>query len=531
MLRKALVIGNANYVDKPLLTPINDANDISSLLLEKEFDVTVKHDLDIESFDREISKFCESVKSGGYVTLFYFAGHGVQVSGRNYLLPVGQTFYDETQIRYRAYALDEFIERIISNNANTNIIILDACRNNPFDTSRSITSTGLAEISASKGTFIAYATSPGKTASDSSVGGRNGLYTSHLLDAIRKTNHHLDDVFKLVREKVYAESNERQLPWVSNSLIGDFCFDTKFDVSVSLPADFKELSEFEFSESAAKETIFTKFISPVQKWEQLIEHLKLLCDEGHSDRPFCIELLSPSGEIKPMLCMGGGGNVNYGLNLVSFEEYLAHWSNYGCFSNASVMDIAKKAPEDSCLYYSFNFSERIDASNLMSWPSVLWDVEHTDQSNLGSFHASLINMVDDPQLKYPSIQQLLDLLSFVPVSKRNVYVNISIDNLVQDDDFNEKIGPTDEYILTGYCHARKEFIGYDRRYCCIPDKSEWLTYNDLVNILSHVPKYQLKNKFHMYLVMGFLWPEETELEFEPHRFILGHLDSRIHFPN
>ncbi|PJC86467.1 hypothetical protein CSW98_09660 [Vibrio sp. HA2012] len=531
MLRKALVIGNENYLDKPLLTPINDANDIASLLSEKEFDVTVKHDLDIENIDREISTFCNSVKNGEYITLFYFAGHGVQVDGRNYLIPVGQDFYDETQIRWRAYPLDELIERISTNKKNTNIIILDACRNNPFEANRSITSSGLAEISASKGTFIAYATSPGKTASDSSIGGRNGLYTSHLLEAIRKTNLHLDNVFKFVREKVYAESNERQLPWVSNSLIGDFCFDTKFDMTVSLPADFRDLNEFEFSELTTEEIAFTKFINPARNWEQLIAYLEVLCKEGHSDRPFCVELLSQSGQVKPMLCMGGGGNVDYGYSLVSFEEYLERWSDYGCFSNASVLELAKKAPKGSCLYYILDHSERIDASKLVSWPSVLWEVEHTDVSNLGSFHASLINMVDDPQLKYPSIQQLLSLLHFVPDSKRNAYVKISIDNFVEDIDFIKKVNSRDEYILTGYCNVRKEFIGYDRRYCCIPDKSEWLTYNDLVNILTHIPKYQLKNKFQMYLVMGFVWPEKSEPEFEEHRFILGHLDSRINIPD
>lgn len=530
MLRKALVIGNQDYADKPLLTPVNDANDMSQLLLDKEFDVALHHDLEIESFDREVSAFCDSVKGGRFVTLFYFAGHGVQVKGRNYLLPVGQTFHDETQVRYRAYSLDEFIDRISKNKNNINIIILDACRNNPFDSSRSVTSSGLAEVSASKGTFIAYATSPGKTASDHSVGGRNGLYTSHLLDAVKVTNLNLEDIFKFVREKVYIESNERQLPWVSNSLIGDFCFDTKSDLTSSLPADFKEFDEFELAESSIEELIFSKFINPVQTWGQLIKYLEVLCDEGHSERPFCVEFLSNNNQVTPMLCISGGGNVDYGLNLVTFEEYLSTWANYGCFSNASVLDIAKKAPENSPLNYRVDLSDAIDASDLVSWPSVLWEIENTDKSNLGTFHASLINMVDDPHLKYPSIKQLLVLLSYIPENNKNAYVKISIDNISEDEMFNKKVDSTDEYILTGYCNTRKEFIGYDKRYCCIPEKSEWLTYNDLINILNHIPKYQLKNKFQMHLVMGFLWPEETKPEFEEHRFILGHLDSRIEIP-
>jgi hypothetical protein len=530
MLRKALVIGNKNYNEKLLLTPVNDANDMSDLLIKKEFDVTLKHDLEIEQLEREIVTFCDSVQDGKFITLFYFAGHGVQVNGQNYLLPIGQEFIDETHVKYRAYPLNELLDRITTNKNNVNIIILDACRNNPFESNRSFAGNGLAEVSVNKGTFIAYATSPGKTASDSSLAGRNGLYTSHLLTALMKPNYGLDEVFKQVREKVFTESKEKQLPWVSNSLIGDFCFDTKSDKAISLPASFQETSLFEFSESESEEMFFTKFINPVRCWEQLISYLETLCEEGHSERPFCIELLLPTGEVTSKLCMGGGGNEDYGYNMISFEEYLDNYSDYGCFSNASVLEIAKNAPEESKLNYTINFGDRIDANNLVSWPTILWEIEHTDKSNLGSFHAALINMVEDPQLKYPSIEQLLGLFKFVPESQYSAFVKISVDNIHENDDFCKYVDSTDEYVLTGYCNIRKEFIGSDKRYCCIPNKSEWLTYSDLINILSHIPKYQFKNKFQMRLMMGSVWPDEDEPFFEEHCLILGHLNSRINIP-
>lgn len=530
MLRKALVVGNKTYSDKPLVTPGNDASDVSTLLTDKDFDVTLRHDLKIEQLDQEVAEFCNTVKQGKFVTLFYFAGHGVQVDGQNYLLPIGQEFIDETQIKYRAYRLNELLDRLNKNPNNLNIIILDACRNNPFESNRGLSSYGLAEVSVNKGTFIAYATSPGKTASDISIGERNGLYTSHLLNALKQPQFGLDEVFKLVRENVFTESKEKQLPWVSNSLIGDFCFDTKADKVVSLPASFQETGLFEFSDLEPQDKLFTKFINPVKSWSDLVSHLEVICSEGHSERPFCVEVLSHTGSIVPMLCITGGGKVDYGYSLVTFEEYLENHSDYGCFSNSSVLDIAKDAPEGAKLNYSIDFSESIDANQLVSWPAVLWDIEHTDKSNLGSFHAALINMVKDPHLKYPSIQQLLELLKYLPKCQYGAFVKIVVDEVHEDENCCKFIKSTDDYVLTGYCNTRKVFVGYDKRFCCIPDKSEWLTYSDLINILSHIPEYQLKNKFQMNLKMGFVWPDEDEPFFEDHSFLLGHLNSRIVIP-
>ncbi|MEH6444773.1 MAG: caspase family protein, partial [Oceanospirillaceae bacterium] len=510
--------------------PSNDASDMSKLLTDKDFDVRLKHNLNMELLDEEILDFYDVVKEGKFVTLFYFAGHGVQVDGQNYLMPVGQEFRDQTQIKHRAYPLNELLDRLSENKNNLNIIILDACRNNPFETRRGFGGSGLAEISVNKGTFIAFATSPGKTASDSSLAGRNGLYTSHLLNSLKRTALGLDQVFKLVREGVFNESNETQLPWVSNSLIGDFCFDTKVDKVKSLPATFQETCHFEFSSIVPQDRVFTKFIQPVRTWGELIIHLELICEEGHSERPFCVEILSKDENIIPLLCVTCGGNVDYGYGLVTFEEYLENNAEYGCFSNKYALESAKGAPEGSELYYSINFSERLTANQLVSWPAILWNIENTDEASLGSFHATLINMVKDPLLKYPSLEQLMDLLKYLPKSQQGAFVKIVIDNVHENECGNKFVKSSYDYVLTGYCNIRKTFIGYDKRFCCIPEKTEWLTYSDLINILSHVPEYQLKEKLQMNLMMGFIWKDDEKIEFEECCFLLGHLDSRIVIP-
>ena len=376
MFRKALIIGNTNYDDKPLETPMNDAMDMASILKKKEFEISVNYDLTIKEMDRSILNFVDSIKTGKNIALFYFAGHGIQIDGKNYLMPVGETFFDESSVKYGAYSLLELLERLEINKNNINIIILDACRNNPFDNSRSSSSSGLAEIFVSKGTFIAFATAPGRTASDTSNNSRNGLYTSHLLDALNIVGLSLDERFKLIRENVFQESKEKQLPWVSNSIIGDFYFDTKYDKTIGLPTVFQNVSKFEIAEYTIEDDFNQKYIKKISSWNELIIVLETLCDEGHSERPFCLEVIKSNGVIEPLVCVTCGGKIDYGYSMVTIEEFLNNNADYGCFSNSYVLDTAKKAPKDSELYYSINWSDRIIAKELISYPTILWNI-HT----------------------------------------------------------------------------------------------------------------------------------------------------------
>ena len=164
----ALVIGNASYADGAKLNnPTNDADDIGDCLGRCGFSVIKALDCTNETMERSLDKFRDALKKSD-VGLFFFAGHGIQVDGENYLNTIDTDFTDETSTKYSSQALNKIIETMDKSGISTKIIILDACRNNPFERAwhRSMTLRGLAPIYAPKGTIIAFATSPGETASD-----------------------------------------------------------------------------------------------------------------------------------------------------------------------------------------------------------------------------------------------------------------------------------------------------------------------------------------------------------------------------
>ena len=171
--RVALVIGNAAYKTSPLSNPVNDAGDMAAKLTKLGFDVTLKTNAGQREMNRAITEFGERLKPGG-VALFYYAGHGIQAKGRNYLIPVDADIKSASSIFSEAVDVDQLLEQLAP--ARVSMVLLDACRNNPFERSFRGSAGGLAQIDAPKGTFIAYATSPGKVAADGE--GRNGLYTS-----------------------------------------------------------------------------------------------------------------------------------------------------------------------------------------------------------------------------------------------------------------------------------------------------------------------------------------------------------------
>jgi uncharacterized caspase-like protein len=167
-----------------------------------------------------VRSFGEALKGG--VGLFYYAGHGVQVKGRNFLVPVDAQIEREDELPYKAFDIGLVIEKMEAAHNPLNIVILDACRNNPFvASSRSVTS-GLAQMDAPSGSLIAFATAPGATAEDGR--GSNGLYTSHLLRQMATPGLAIEEVFKRTRVAVKQSSSGRQIPWESTSLEGSFSF-------------------------------------------------------------------------------------------------------------------------------------------------------------------------------------------------------------------------------------------------------------------------------------------------------------------
>ena len=220
--RVALVIGNSDYNAGPLLNPVNDARAMSQALQETNF-VVLKYEnvTTMADMKRAIREFGEKIQNGG-VGLFYYAGHGIQVNGKNYLIPTGAEIYREEEVEYESVDVGFVLAQMEAAHNRMNIIILDACRNNPFARSWRSASQGLAFINAPAGTLIAYATAPGSVASDGT--GENGLYTQELLKQIGKPQLKIEDIFKNVRINVLELSANQQTPWESSSLVGDFYF-------------------------------------------------------------------------------------------------------------------------------------------------------------------------------------------------------------------------------------------------------------------------------------------------------------------
>lgn len=232
MTRKltALVIGVAEYTYiNPLKNSANDASDISSALEELGFSTIKKLNITNEEFDRSIDQFCENLNIND-VGLFYFAGHGVQIAGENYLV-AKDTPNDELFIKHKTYSLNLLIEKMHGRSNRTNIIILDACRDNPCKLTRSSGSalSGLATINAPLGTLIAFSTSPGQTAADGTE--RNSPYTKALLTHIKTPDITIEDFFKLARNTLSSDTNKRQISWEHTSLTGDF----RFNISANSP--------------------------------------------------------------------------------------------------------------------------------------------------------------------------------------------------------------------------------------------------------------------------------------------------------
>jgi len=218
--RLALVIGNSAYKASPLRNPTRDARDISRALSDTGFQVQLIEDATLTTMRRAIRAFGDQLRDGG-VGLFYYAGHGVQVRGSNYLLPVNADIEREDEIEDQGVDVNLMLSKMDTAKNKLNIVILDACRNNPFPRFRSV-GQGLAQIDAPTGTIIAFATAPGRIAMDGD--GDNGLYTSHLLRYIREPGLPLEQLFKQVRIGVAGATRDRQVPWESSSLKGDFYF-------------------------------------------------------------------------------------------------------------------------------------------------------------------------------------------------------------------------------------------------------------------------------------------------------------------
>ncbi|MFH1135462.1 MAG: SUMF1/EgtB/PvdO family nonheme iron enzyme [Pseudomonadota bacterium] len=219
--RAALVMGNGAYDDSPLKNPANDARDMAASLRGMGFEV-------IEVVDADKRKMVESVEAFGRklraadVGLFFFAGHGMQIKGRNYLIPVGARVSVEADAEFEAVDAGRILGQMEAAGNRVNIVILDACRDNPLGRGFRSSESGLARMDAPTGSYIAFSTGPGSVAADGEA--ENGLFSGSFLRHMRTPGLKIEDVMKRVRNDVLSASRNKQTPWESSSLTGDFYF-------------------------------------------------------------------------------------------------------------------------------------------------------------------------------------------------------------------------------------------------------------------------------------------------------------------
>ena len=226
--RVALVIGNAAYEHTvPLRNPGNDASDVARALDELDFEVIHGQDLDKDGFSDMLREFARTAQ-GADVSLFFYAGHGLQVDGKNYLVPVDAKLVEEVDLQIEAFELDDFMHQM---RGSTNLVFLDACRDNPLvrDLARSMGASrstaigrGLSRVESGSGTLIAYATQPGNTANDG--GGRNSPFTGALLAHIETPGLSVNDLLTTMTDMVITSTHGSQQPWTHSSLRKPFYF-------------------------------------------------------------------------------------------------------------------------------------------------------------------------------------------------------------------------------------------------------------------------------------------------------------------
>lgn len=306
----ALIIGNSMYSRSPLANTVNDARDMDAMLTGLGF-VTLRYEnLNLNELKKAIDGFGKQLHSYD-VGLFYYAGHGIQYKGRNYLIPVNADLQIEQLIELDCVPVDRVLAFMENSGTDINLLILDACRNNPFERSwnRSITGNGLAFMNAPSGSLIAYATAPGSVASDGS--GSNGLYTSILLKHIATPDITVEQVFKRVRSEIEIETKKRQVPWESTSLKGDFYFNT------DQPAI--ELSQN--SKTTASENAAMRDLNPIKKHTVRIQaEMPVLVGVGygyHFTRHISVDvqtgMLSRPNNFFLLDRMGSSGNEDLNL--------------------------------------------------------------------------------------------------------------------------------------------------------------------------------------------------------------------------
>lgn len=217
----ALVVGNAAYPDQPLKNPVNDADDTAAALERLGFIVTKVVNADRVKFQQAVEQFGKQI-IGKQAAAFYYAGHGLQVAGENYLLPLGEVLNNEAEVPYKAINAGLVLAQMEAAKCPINLVVLDACRDNPLARFGRSTVKGLAQVHGPAGSVIVYATAPGQIASDG--GDRNGIFTGAFLKHLATPGQDIDLFLRVVSGEVQQASGGRQIPWRSSNLTQGFTF-------------------------------------------------------------------------------------------------------------------------------------------------------------------------------------------------------------------------------------------------------------------------------------------------------------------
>ena len=226
--RIALVIGNADYSEDRLKNPTNDADLMTRTLESKGFKVTMLKNATKRQMKQGIRNFTRSLDEQS-IGLFYFAGHGVEFDGNNYLIPIDADIGGEEDVEYEGVNVGRLLNGLKQSNNGLNLVILDACRNNPYASSFRSVTRGLSRMQPASGSLIIYATEPGNVAEDGS--GNNGVFTRHLVDAINQQGQSIERVFKITAINVSKATGKRQTPYIEGVVLGEFYFSGKQSAS------------------------------------------------------------------------------------------------------------------------------------------------------------------------------------------------------------------------------------------------------------------------------------------------------------
>lgn len=333
--RLALIIGNSQYQSNATLkNPVNDARAMDEVLRTLGFATLRYENLNLNELKKAIDDFGRRLPEYD-IGLFYYAGHGIQYKGKNYLVPVDADLHVAQQVEFDCVPADRVLAFMEHSGTDVNLLILDACRNNPFETSwnRSVSGNGLAFMNAPSGSLIAYATAPGSVASDGVDG--NGLYTRSLLNNITVPNLTVEQVFKRVRAEIETITNKRQTPWESTSLKGDFYFNRDSALLVAAP----EFSSHDNStasrdmQARRRHAFRIQAEVPVQLgvgYElQILKNFSVAAEAGKLIRPNSLMMLNMMGSLgsqrlevmikeayKSGMVFSAGANYHFGYNYV-----------------------------------------------------------------------------------------------------------------------------------------------------------------------------------------------------------------------